>query len=75
MQEAGAYLLPPSQIGNLEKLVTVDGHTNKEWVGKNASKILEAIGKDTKRTWVGTDHGLVSLYLDKNSRWAEEYVF
>ncbi len=40
----GAYEIKGHQIRELEKVVLKDGHTNKDWVGKDASKILAAIG-------------------------------
>ncbi len=41
MCEHGAHLLPASQLKRLESIVLKDGHTNKDWVGKDARKILE----------------------------------
>ncbi len=46
MVEKGAYEVKGAAIAKLEKLVVAsDGlHPNKDWVGKDASKILSAIG-------------------------------
>jgi acyl-CoA reductase-like NAD-dependent aldehyde dehydrogenase len=46
MAERGAYEVKGADIAKLQRLVVAeDGrHPNKEWVGKDASKILEAIG-------------------------------
>lgn len=46
MTERGGYEVKGALVQKLEKLVVgEDGlHPNKEWVGKDASKILEAIG-------------------------------
>jgi acyl-CoA reductase-like NAD-dependent aldehyde dehydrogenase len=41
----GAALMSAAEISKLEKIVVKDGHANKEWVGKDASKIADAIGK------------------------------
>ena len=43
MCENGAYLLPPALLKRLESVVLTDGHGNKDWVGKDARKILERI--------------------------------
>ena len=40
----GAYLLNDRQVAQLEKVILDGDHTNKAWVGKDAGKILEAIG-------------------------------
>lgn len=44
--DRGGYEVKGADIKKLEKLVVADDgrHPNKEWVGKDASKILEAIG-------------------------------
>ena len=44
--ERGGYEVKGAAIDKLQKLVVADDglHPNKEWVGKDASKILEAIG-------------------------------
>lgn len=44
MVRAGAYEVTGAAINRLEKLVVVDGHTSKDWVGKDAAKIAEAAG-------------------------------
>lgn len=44
MIEEKAFLLPSDKIQALENLVVSDGHTKKEWVGKDAYKYLDAIG-------------------------------
>jgi acyl-CoA reductase-like NAD-dependent aldehyde dehydrogenase len=43
MVENGAYLLPPALLKRLESVVLHEGHSNKDWVGKDARKILERI--------------------------------
>ncbi len=44
MVEHGAYLLPPALLKRLESVVLdKEGHPNKDWVGKDAKKILERI--------------------------------
>jgi acyl-CoA reductase-like NAD-dependent aldehyde dehydrogenase len=43
MCEHGAFLLPPALLKRLESVVLHDGHPNKDWVGKDASKILARI--------------------------------
>jgi len=40
----GAVEVRGHQVRELEKVVLKDGHTNKDWVGKDAAKILAAIG-------------------------------
>jgi len=44
MGRAGAFEVTGAAINRLEKLVVVDGHTSKDWVGKDATKIAEAAG-------------------------------
>ncbi|MBI2374292.1 MAG: aldehyde dehydrogenase EutE [Deltaproteobacteria bacterium] len=46
MVENGAYEVKGSHVERLRKLVVADDglHPNKDWVGKDASKILDAIG-------------------------------
>ncbi len=44
LQQQGAYLLNPSQTDTLARVViTADNHVNRDWVGKDASKIAQAI--------------------------------
>jgi acyl-CoA reductase-like NAD-dependent aldehyde dehydrogenase len=46
MERNGAAIMSDADISKLEKTVlTKDGHTNKEWVGKNADRIADAIGR------------------------------
>lgn len=40
----GAFEVTGPAIHRLEKLVVTDGHTNKDWVGKDATKIADAAG-------------------------------
>ncbi|MBX5480342.1 MAG: aldehyde dehydrogenase EutE [Myxococcaceae bacterium] len=40
----GAFEVTGPAIHRLEKMVVVDGHPNKEWVGRDATKIAEAAG-------------------------------
>ncbi len=40
----GAFEVTGPAINRLEKLVVVEGHANKDWVGKDAAKIAEAAG-------------------------------
>lgn len=44
MVKAGGFEVTGAAINRLEKLVVVDGHTNKDFVGKDAAKIAEAAG-------------------------------
>lgn len=44
MEKEKAFLLTGDKIKALEALVVSDGHTKKEWVGKDAYKYLDAIG-------------------------------
>ena len=46
MERNGAAVMTDSDVSKLERVVlTKDGHTNKEWVGKNADRIADAIGR------------------------------
>jgi len=45
MVQKGAVEMRGQEIARLEKLVLDSGHTNKDWVGKNASVIAQAMGK------------------------------
>jgi ligand-binding sensor domain-containing protein len=52
----------------------------KRMIIENRSYVLHRSQKDTNRVWVGTRQGLVSLYLNSNSRnpkhqWAVEHRF
>lgn len=40
----GAFEVTGAAINRLEKMVVVDGHPNKDWVGRDAAKIAEAAG-------------------------------
>lgn len=40
----GAFEVTGAAINRLEKMVVVEGHPNKEWVGRDATKIAEAAG-------------------------------
>jgi len=44
MVQNGAFEVTGAAIHRLEKLVVTEGHTNKEWVGKDAAKIADAAG-------------------------------
>ncbi|MCK5797905.1 MAG: aldehyde dehydrogenase EutE [Deltaproteobacteria bacterium] len=67
LKAAGAYELSSSQIARLMKHIIVDGHTNKEFVGKNVSKIVDTIGikvgDDVRLAYavVDADHPLVHV--------------
>ena len=70
MTEHGAYLLPPALLKRLESVVLHDGHTNKDWVGKDAKKILEridhAVAGDPRTILVevdGEDHPFIQNEL------------
>jgi acyl-CoA reductase-like NAD-dependent aldehyde dehydrogenase len=69
MVKAGAYEVTGAAINRLEKLVVVDGHTSKDWVGKDATKIAEAAGirvpSGTKLLFAEVDpsHPFVQLEL------------
>ena len=43
MAQHGAWRCPPSLVKRLESVVLHDGHPNKDWVGKDAKKILERL--------------------------------
>ena len=45
----GCYLLSDKQVAALEKIILIENgkHTNKDWVGKNASLLLKQIGVHT----------------------------
>ncbi len=46
LERHGAAIMSDADIEKLERTVlTKDGHTNKEWVGKDAARIADAIGK------------------------------
>jgi acyl-CoA reductase-like NAD-dependent aldehyde dehydrogenase len=46
LEKSGAAIMTEADIQKLERLVlTKDGHVNKDWVGKDASKIADAIGR------------------------------
>ncbi len=49
MKRRGGYLLSAAQVSALEKVILTDGgkHTNRDWVGKNASVLLKQIGVHT----------------------------
>src|SRR5205823_756055 len=70
MLRNGAVEVSGSALSRLEKLVvTSDGHPNKDWVGKDAAKILRAAGisapESTRLVLVETDsmHPFVQLEL------------
>jgi acyl-CoA reductase-like NAD-dependent aldehyde dehydrogenase len=44
MVDAGAAEITGAAINRLEKLVVHDGHPVKDWVGKDATKIADAVG-------------------------------
>lgn len=44
MVKSGCYLLNDRQVRELEKVILDGDHTNKDWVGKNASVIAKQIG-------------------------------
>jgi len=44
MRDAGAYEVKGAELHKLEKLLIVDGHMNRKFVGKNPSVILREIG-------------------------------
>ncbi|MFT3835966.1 MAG: aldehyde dehydrogenase EutE [Myxococcaceae bacterium] len=44
MNKAGAFEVTGAAISRLEKLVVVDGHPHRDWVGKDATKIADAAG-------------------------------
>ncbi len=46
MVTAGAWRCPPSLVKRLESVVLHDGHPNKDWVGKDAKKILERLDQN-----------------------------
>lgn len=49
LRRKGCYLLSAQQVSALEKVILTDGgkHTNKDWVGKDASVLLRQIGVHT----------------------------
>ncbi len=44
MARYGAYEMSAAELQRMEKLIISDGHVNKNWVGKDAIKILREIG-------------------------------
>jgi aldehyde dehydrogenase len=44
MKKAGAYEVTGAHIARLEKTVVHEGHAHRDWVGKDAWKIADAIG-------------------------------
>ncbi len=44
MGKVGAFEVTGAAINKLEKMVVDDGHPNKDWVGRDATKIAEAAG-------------------------------
>jgi acyl-CoA reductase-like NAD-dependent aldehyde dehydrogenase len=44
LEKNGCLVLNPAQIRALEKVIIVDGHVNRDFVGKNAAVIAESIG-------------------------------
>jgi len=44
MRDGAAYEVKGRELASLEKLLIVDGHMNRKYVGKNASVILKDIG-------------------------------
>lgn len=49
MQKASAVLVKGHHLRRLEQLIVKDGHVVKEWVGKSAGKILQAIDHPVQR--------------------------
>ncbi|MCO4760572.1 MAG: aldehyde dehydrogenase EutE [Myxococcales bacterium] len=69
MSSSGGYEVKGRELANLEKLLIVDGHMNRKYVGKNASVILGDIGvkvPDSMRivfAEVHEDHPFVQLEM------------
>ena len=67
--DAGAYLVSERELPKLEKVLIVDGHVNRKFVGKNASVILREIGvrvsDDVRMAFaeVPEDHPFVQLEM------------
>ena len=65
----GAYELKPREIQALEKVLVVDGHVNRKFIGKNANVILKEIGVRVPEEApiafgeVGEDHPFVRLEM------------
>ncbi|MFH1727242.1 MAG: aldehyde dehydrogenase family protein [Pseudomonadota bacterium] len=63
----GAYELPTSKLRALEKIVLDKGHPNKNFVGKNASVILNAAGISTRE-----DYRTILIETDFNHPFVQE---
>ncbi len=69
MVDAGAYLVSERELPKLEKVLIVDGHVNRKFVGKNPSVILREIGvrvsDDVRVAFVEVpeDHPFVQLEM------------
>ena len=69
MRDGAAYEVKGRELINLEKLLIVDGHMNRKYVGKNASVILRDIGAkvpDSTRivfAEVHEDHPFIQLEM------------
>lgn len=44
MADNGAFEVTGAAISRLEKMIVVEGHPSREWIGKDAAKIAEAAG-------------------------------
>lgn len=69
LRDAGAVEVKGHDLVKLEKLLVVDGHVNRDYVGKNASVILREIGiranEDTRIAFAEVDesHPFVQLEM------------
>lgn len=69
MEKEQAFLLPANKVCALENLIVADGHTKKEWIGKDAHKYLDALGISYQQTpkciicEVAFEHPFVQLEL------------
>ncbi len=69
LERHGAYEMNPDEAAKVEKLIIKDGHVVKDWVGKDAAKILAEVGinapRDTLIAFAETpeDHPFVQIEL------------
>ncbi|MGD2090423.1 MAG: response regulator [Candidatus Aminicenantes bacterium] len=90
LEPPGTFRPIPGIPGSCRSLLSIDDsvlaatsyglfqvENNKErMVIENRSFVVLPSQKDTKRIWIGTRQGLVSLYLtNENGQWAKEYTF
>ncbi|MEW5850375.1 MAG: aldehyde dehydrogenase family protein [Myxococcota bacterium] len=68
LEKNGAAIMSDADIQKLERVVlTKDGHVNKEWVGKDAARIADAIGRR-----VPTETRLLLCEVDEKHPFVQE---